>query len=220
MQEYKVNKYTLLFDFDGVIMDTEGQYSKFWDAVGQKYLNLENFGMKIKGQSMKRIRFMYFSDCPEIGDKIVDDIMSYEEKLSYYYINGAEEFIKEASQKNVNIAVVTSSNDMKMNNVYAAHPELKDYFHYFITANQITKSKPNPECFLLGMKMFNAIPSRTIIFEDSIYGLTAARKSGAFVVGLATTYTKEEIEPLSDLVINDFTNTSVEEIISIAKKRS
>jgi len=176
--------------------------------------------MKIKGQSMKRIRFMYFSDCPEIGDKIVDDIMSYEEKLSYYYINGAEEFIKEASQKNVNIAVVTSSNDMKMNNVYAAHPELKDYFHYFITANQITKSKPNPECFLLGMKMFNAIPSRTIIFEDSIYGLTAARKSGAFVVGLATTYTKEEIEPLSDLVINDFTNTSVEEIISIAKKRS
>ena len=48
-----------LFDFDGVIMDTETQYTVFWDEQGRKYLNEEDFGRRIKGRhyckSMKSI---------------------------------------------------------------------------------------------------------------------------------------------------------------------
>ena len=39
-----------LFDFDGVIMDTETQYTVFWDEQGRKYLNEEDFGRRIKGK--------------------------------------------------------------------------------------------------------------------------------------------------------------------------
>ena len=43
-----------LFDFDGVIMDTETQYTVFWDEQGRKYLNEEDFGRRIKGQTLTR----------------------------------------------------------------------------------------------------------------------------------------------------------------------
>ena len=44
-----------LFDFDGVIMDTEPQYTIFWNEQGQKYLHKENFGPGIKGQTLAQI---------------------------------------------------------------------------------------------------------------------------------------------------------------------
>ena len=48
-----------LFDFDGVIMDTETQYTVFWDEQGRKYLNEEDFGRRIKGQTLTQIYEKY-----------------------------------------------------------------------------------------------------------------------------------------------------------------
>ena len=45
----------VLFDFDGVIMDTETQYTVFWDEQGHKYLGEEDFGRCIKGQTLTQI---------------------------------------------------------------------------------------------------------------------------------------------------------------------
>lgn len=50
-----------LFDCDGVIIDTEPQYTIFWDGVGRKYLpEYENFGKIIKGQTLVQIYDRYF----------------------------------------------------------------------------------------------------------------------------------------------------------------
>ena len=51
----------ILFDFDGVIADTESLYTKFWNAEGMKYFGEENFGIKIKGQTFNHIS-SYFSN--------------------------------------------------------------------------------------------------------------------------------------------------------------
>lgn len=47
-------KITALFDCDGVIVDTEGQYTVFWNEMGQKYVNDANFGSKVKGLPLDR----------------------------------------------------------------------------------------------------------------------------------------------------------------------
>ena len=44
-----------LFDFDGVIMDTEAQYTLFWNEQGSVYLGENNFGYGIKGQTLTQI---------------------------------------------------------------------------------------------------------------------------------------------------------------------
>ncbi len=53
-----------LFDFDGVIMDTETQYTVFWDEQGRKYLNEEDFGRRIKGQPLLQISEKCFAAQP------------------------------------------------------------------------------------------------------------------------------------------------------------
>ena len=50
----------VLFDFDGVIVDTESQYTGFWNKMGEKYLGLENFGHTIKGQTLVQTFGKYF----------------------------------------------------------------------------------------------------------------------------------------------------------------
>ena len=52
----------VLFDFDGVIVDTESQYTIFWNKMGKDYLGLEDFGLTIKGQTLKQIFARYFDD--------------------------------------------------------------------------------------------------------------------------------------------------------------
>ena len=50
----------VLFDFDGVIADTESQYTCFWDKIGRDYLGIAVFGMTIKGQTLVQIFGKYF----------------------------------------------------------------------------------------------------------------------------------------------------------------
>ena len=51
-----------LFDLDGVVLDTEGQYSVFWGNVGKKYTDIVDFEHKIKGMTLTQILDGNFSD--------------------------------------------------------------------------------------------------------------------------------------------------------------
>lgn len=182
-----------LFDFDGVIMDTETQYTVFWDEQGRKYLNEEDFGRRIKGQTLTQIYEKYFSAFPEARQKITADLNVFEKQMSYEYIPGVEAFIAELRHHGVKIAVVTSSNEEKMQNVYNAHPEFPAMVDRILTGEMFARSKPAPDCFLLGMEVFGATPESTYVFEDSFHGLQAGMTSGATVIGLATTNSREAI---------------------------
>ena len=57
-----MDRCAFLFDLDGVIFDTEGQYSVLWNALGQKYFSDSDFAWKIKGQTLSGIFSAYFPD--------------------------------------------------------------------------------------------------------------------------------------------------------------
>ena len=182
-----------LFDFDGVIMDTETQYTVFWDEQGRKYLNEEDFGRRIKGQTLSQIYEKHFADKPKAQLEISAELNVYEKKMSYEYIPGVEAFIADLRRNGAKIAVVTSSNEEKMANVYNAHPEFKGMVDRILTGEMFARSKPAPDCFLLGMEIFEATPENSYVFEDSFHGLQAGMTSGATVIGLATTNSREAI---------------------------
>ena len=203
----------VLFDFDGVIADTESQYTYFWNKMGKDYLGLEDFGHTIKGQTLVQIFGKYFDGKLKEQQEIVPQLNAFEQNMSYDYIPGALEFMQELKRKGIRSAIVTSSNDIKMSNAYAAHPELHDLVDTVLTSEHFSKSKPDPECFLKGMEVLGATPQETIVFEDSFHGITAGRASGAKVIGLATTNSRESLTPLCDMVIDDFTQISVEDLL-------
>lgn len=198
-----------LFDLDGVIMDTESQYSIFWNTMGKEYLGLDDFGRIIKGQTLFQIFGGHFDGMFKEQEEIVRRLDEYEAGMSYEYIPGAEEFMKQLKASGVPMAIVTSSNEPKMRNVRRAHPELWELADAVLTSEHFTRSKPDPECFLKGMEILGGTPSETYVFEDSLHGINAGRAAGAKVVGLATTNPREVIEPLCDIVIDDFRGFSL-----------
>ncbi len=201
-----------LFDFDGVVMDTEGQYTIFWNEQGLKYLDEKDFGPKIKGQTLYQIFEKYFPGMDEEQAQINRALSSYEKNMSYGYLPGIEELLADLKANGIKTALVTSSNKEKMTNVYHAHPEIKEQFDLILTAEYFTRSKPDPECFLLGMQKFGATPEETIVFEDSFHGLQAGISSGATVIGLATTNTRESLEGKAHYILDDFQGVTVEKL--------
>ena len=174
-----------LFDFDGVVVDTEPQYTLFWDEKGKKYHpEIPNFGHHIKGQTLIQIYKQFFREPEGLQDEITRQLLDYELTMHFEYIDGVVDFMKELREKGVKLAIVTSSNDAKMANAYREHPELKSMVDYIVTADRVTYSKPHPECFLLGAEMLDAEIENCIVFEDSLAGIQAAVNAGMPVVAV------------------------------------
>ncbi len=199
----------VLFDLDGVITDTEPQYKIFWDRIGLEYLGIEEFQFTIKGQALFQILGQNFAGMEEQQKDIVARLDEFEANMSYDYVPGVYEFILSLKAAGVPMAIVTSSNEVKMANVRRVHPELWDLMDVVITSADFSRSKPDPECFLKGMEVLGGLPEDTYVFEDSIHGLNAGRASGAHVIGLATTLPPEMLEPLCDRVIPNFLGFSL-----------
>lgn len=190
-------------------MDTESQYSIFWNAIGKEYLETDDFGRVIKGQTLFQIFGKHFNGMISQQEDIVLRLNEYEADMNYGYIPGAEEFMRKLKDAGVPMAIVTSSNETKMKNVRKAHPELWEFADAVLTSEYFTKSKPDPECFLKGMEVLGGKPSETYVFEDSLHGINAGLAAGATVIGLATTNPREVIESLCDIVIDDFRGFSL-----------
>lgn len=207
----------VLFDFDGVIMDTETQYSIFWHKVGVDYLGMEDLESRVKGQTLVYIYDNFFAGKTAEQDEITAALNRFEQEMSYDYIPGVLDFIADLRSHDVKMAVVTSSNDQKMSAVYRAHPEVKTMFDRILTAEMFAHSKPAPDCFLLGMEIFGTTPETTYVFEDSFNGLKAGMASEATVVGLATTNSREDIAPLCHYVLDDFEGFTYDKLTQLHK---
>lgn len=207
----------VLFDFDGVIMDTETQYSIFWHKVGVDYLGMEDLESRVKGQTLVYIYDNFFAGKTAEQEEITAALNRFEQEMSYDYIPGVLDFIADLRSHDVKMAVVTSSNDQKMSAVYRAHPEVKTMFDRILTAEMFAHSKPAPDCFLLGMEIFGTTPDTTYVFEDSFNGLKAGMASEATVVGLATTNSREDIAPLCHYVLDDFEGFTYDKLTQLHK---
>lgn len=204
-----------LFDFDGVIMDTEAQYTLFWNEQGSVYLGENNFGYGIKGQTLTQIYNKYFLGKEAIQQEITDKLDEFEKHMYYEYIPGVKDFIIDMKRNCAKIAIVTSSNEKKMKNVYHAHPELKELVDCILTSEMFIKSKPSPDCFLAAMKLLDISPENTYVFEDSFHGLQAGIASGATVIGLATTNSRDDIKGKAHFVIDDFVEMTYDKLLAL-----
>lgn len=208
---------TALFDLDGVILDTETQYSLFWHAIGQQYLGMDDLEGRIKGQTMTYICNTFFPGKEREQEEITQALNRFELEMSYDYVPGVLDFIEDLHRHGAHMAVVTSSNEQKMAAAHRARPELKTMFDRILTAELFAHSKPAPDCYLLGMQIFGSTPANTYVFEDSFNGLKAGMASGANVIGLATTNSRESIAPLCHCVLPDFSGFTYDKLLQVNK---
>jgi len=196
-----------LFDLDGVIFDTERQYDVFWGAQCRKY-HPEHPGLEqeIKGQTLVQIFDRHFGgdEMAAAREEITAGLNDFEAQMSYDYIRGFEAFLADLRRHGVKTAVVTSSNQPKMESVYRARPEFPRLFDAILTSEDFTESKPSPQCYLRAAERVGATAEDSVVFEDSINGLRSGLAAKMFVVGLVTTNPLDKVATLSHIQINDY----------------
>lgn len=206
----------LLFDMDGVMLDTESQYDIFWKRIGKEYnIGISNFEKKIKGTTLPGILKKYFSDLPsEETEKLIAELDKFESQMEFYEIAGSVDFVKRVKAEGFKVGLVTSSTNTKMIGVNK-NKHFDTLFDTLVTASQVEHGKPNPECYLLAAKKLSVNSEQCLVFEDSFAGITAAKAAGMDVIGLATTHSHKELENKGCYkIINNFNNISIKELLN------
>jgi len=198
---------TVLFDFDGVITNTEPEYDIFFDDLGERYkVGIKNFAAEIKGTTMPDVMEKYFSSYSEEDkQKILRESREFELNMRYEYIPGVPLFIEYLKKHNYKIGLITSSQNFKME-IALKKMGLEGVFDTMVTADRITRGKPDPMCYLLGAKDLDSYPSECIVFEDAFAGIESGTKAGMKVIGVSSTIPAEKMQDKAYAVIPDFQN--------------
>lgn len=215
----KKNNIGFLFDLDGVLIDSEKEYSKLWAQVNHEYpTGIESLEEKIKGTTLDMILTEHYPDL-EIQKKVVKRLYEMEANMKYEYKDGAEELLDKIIKREKPLALVTSSNDDKMKHLNDELPNLLDKFDVIVTANMITKSKPDPEGYNKAAQELGCIPEKCVVFEDSLQGVKAGNSSGAYVVGITGTIPEETLQPFSHCVVDTLLDFDLDGVIKILEDR-
>lgn len=197
-----------LFDLDGVLIDSETLYTTFWQKIDSIYpTGIPDFAIQIKGTTLDLI-FKHFPDAAVQAD-ILQRLNRFQREMRFEMYPYAEDFLKRLQSADIPMALVTSSDEKKMESLFAQLPQLRNYFNAIIHAGLITHSKPHPEPYLKGAEAIGVAPGECCVFEDSLQGLAAGRAAGAKVVALSTTYPADRLVSLADTVISSFKDLDI-----------
>ncbi len=196
---------TAFFDFDGVLVDTEPIYDIFWNEAGVRYnTGIENFADVIKGTVLADVIEKYFFDrTDEYKKMIIEESTIYESNMPLPAMPGSIEFLHLLKEKGVTMGLVTSSDSKKVRKAFDLY-NLHNIFDTVVTADRITKGKPNPMCYLLAASDLSVSPEDCLVFEDSFAGIEAGTSAGMRVIGLSTTNPPESLKDKVYQVIPDF----------------
>lgn len=205
-----------LFDLDGVLIDSEREYTRIWNEIEKTFpTGKRDFALSIKGQTLSKILKDNYPD--EIREKVSDLLHRLEKEMVYSYCAHAEDFLNHLKKKGIKIAVVTSSDEVKMAHLFKDIPEFQNKVDVIIDASKVTRSKPDPEGYLRAAKELGVDIYNCIVFEDSVQGVKAGCFSGAFTVGMEGTKPRAELEPYTDLVVSSFADIDIDELIEMVK---
>ena len=133
-----------LFDFDGVLVDTEKLYDVFWDEMGERYhTGIPHFASHIKGTTIDGLIEKYFADRPEEEkQQIIAESNHFDWNMPMPPMPGSFEFVRMLKAHGVQIGLVTSSDDKKLAHAFHELPFMEGLFDTIVSANRITRGKP------------------------------------------------------------------------------
>jgi HAD superfamily hydrolase (TIGR01509 family) len=205
---------TVLFDFDGVLADTEPIYDIFWNQAGKRYnTGIENFAKIIKGATLPDIIANHFNDrTEEEKQTIIRESAAYEKNMPLPAMPGSMEFLHLLKKHQVTMGLVTSSDREKIERAIALY-QLDRIFDTIVTSDRITKGKPDPMCYLLAASDLNVSPGDCLVFEDSFAGIQAATEAGMQVIALSTTNPAESLQNKASRIIPGFEGITFEQFL-------
>lgn len=130
---------------------------------------------------------------------------AYKEHLTL--IPGLQEFMNRAKEANIAMAIGSAAIPFNINFVLD-NLNIQSYFDVIVSAEDVIKSKPDPETFIKGANILGISPEECIVFEDAPKGVEAAQNAGMKCVVLTTMHTADEFSAYPNIIafINDYNN--------------
>lgn len=209
----------VLFDLDGTLLDTETQYTRFWSEAGKRWAPQHpHLAQEIKGTTLVQILDRYFP-AQEVREAVTAALNQFESEMTYELYPGAEAFVRDLRMHGVRMAIVTSSNQKKMEQLNKQLPAFSALFDRVLTSEDFAASKPHPDCYLHGAKALDCELDECVVFEDAFTGLEAGCRSGIFTIGLPTTNPYEAIQDKCDYVLESYVGFSYDKLNQVISQQ-
>jgi len=211
----------VIFDMDGVIVDSNPYHAQAWIQFCQKHkvpLNEEEIPELIYGKTNKAALKEVFKKefSPEEADRLGEEKEAIYRELhqkDMEPVKGLVPFLQMLKQSNVATAVATNAPVSNLN-FTLERINIRQYFDELIDATMVKEGKPNPEIYLKAAEKLNMSTDRCIVMEDSITGVEAGLKANMKVVALTTTHNVEELAH-TNLVIDSFEDLTLEKLTAL-----
>ena len=213
-----------IFDMDGVIVLSESIYTKiFVDMINR------DLGLKIKSTDFEKYNGIRFEKrieniCSDNGINLEDEkYIEMANKGRHEYATnsmqslklniGILDFLKELKSRGMHIGV-GSNGSKKIVEELLVSLGIRDYFESVIAFEDVDHPKPQPDIYLENANNLFVDTQDCLVFEDSISGITAAKRAGMKCVALTTTMDRMQLID-ADLIIDNFTEIDVDKLDEI-----
>ena len=205
----------VIFDLDGVIVDSHPSHIRAW----RKFLSSKDKSVTdaeldfVRDGRKKEDILRYF-----FGELRDDQVSAYgrekeqlfvEEAQSLTTIAGAQELLDELSRASIPMALASNGSAKRVHSILDTL-RLRYYFQAVVTANQVTAGKPHPAIFHKAAEQLHVFPFESVVFEDSVSGVRAARAAGMKCLGIADHHRAQALRQAgANHVFPNFMNASL-----------
>jgi beta-phosphoglucomutase len=205
----------VIFDFDGVVADSEFLHYKTFNGA------LEPFGVNIDKEKYYA-DYLGYSDADGFEAIVKDyqlnldqsqraELLLRKEELfrqvasnESFIISGASDYISMLAENGIRLAICSGSLRSEIE-LMLSKSDFADAFELIVSADDVKKSKPDPEPYILTLAKLNEAAkiqaSECVVIEDSHWGLQSAKAAGLRGVGITNSYPAEELTNYADKVI-------------------
>lgn len=210
----------LIFDFDGLILNTEVPEYKAWTEIFRRHnatLLLEDW-VKVIGTTPDAFNVIDHLQAQVSGSLDIAEI--HREKQSSFWslmeqetvMPGIEKIMTQARSAGMRMAIASSS-PFEWVDGHISRLGIKDQFDFICTSEDVAKVKPEPDLFLCAAKRLQVDPQDAVVFEDSLNGVIAAKKANMSCVAVPHILTRGLDLSSADLIINSLADYDLQEIL-------
>lgn len=213
-------KNTVIFDMDGVIVDTEPLHKKaYYQHFGE--LNIEvdaELFSKFTGKSTRNV-YQMVKDIFGIGTET--EVLIQRKRTIFYdlfdtdpaltLLDGVEVLINDLHSQNFQLILASSAAKTTIDRVFKRF-NLFPFFSHLVSGEDFPESKPNPAIFIEAQRLSGNDKSNCIVIEDSTNGILAANGAGIFCIGYKSANSKNQNYETADLVIHHFNELDVDKL--------
>ncbi len=218
----------LIFDFDGMILDTESTIYQSWVEVYQAYnckLSLEEWVKNIgtSEEPFDPLRELKKQLGRPLDGQAIDQARRQREMelvMNLPVLDGVEDYLKGARGLGLKLGLASSSRGGWVVN-HLTRLGILDLFDAINTGDDVPHTKPDPTLYVMNLAQLGVKSDEAVAFEDSPNGILAAKRAGLYCVVVPNSMTRSLPVDHADLLLNSLADLPLEELLlRIAASRS